>query len=177
MWTMYTISSRTMCGLIPRRRRATTDELQRPRRRAAAANTNAPRRRATANQRPRRRAADERYHPRRARRRVGDPLPPSTSVERTGVPRRRRAADELQRPLSTAFQAERKPLRSGPKGLRMGPVPVPETRYQCRSRGCQDDTGPETSFGRGELTHRCRGRSPQREGHPTEGLSHRRSSP
>src|SRR5690606_1611213 len=96
-------------------------ETQRPRRRAA-------RRAAT--------ALDERHHPRRA----------------TGVPRRRRAAPTsfsaldverfggLQRPStsappsstsshrrtpapsSTEFQAKGKPLRSGPKGLRMGPV-------------------------------------------------------
>src|SRR5690606_6450458 len=136
--TLSTISSGTLCDLIPRRRRATTDELQRPRRRAL--------RRTSA-------ALDERHHP-----------------------RRRRATGELQRPLSTEFQAKGKPLRRVPEGLRMGPVPVPETRYQCRSRGCQDDTGPETSFGRGELTDRCRWRSLPREGLPTEGLSHRRNS-
>src|SRR5690606_10372442 len=98
---------------------------------------------------------------------------PSTSAPPSSTSSHRRTPA----PSSTEFQAKGKPLRSGPKGLRMGPVPVPETRYQCRSRGCQDDTGPETSFGRGELTDRCRWRSLHREGPPNASPSHRRNSP
>ena len=113
-------------------------------------------------------------------RRASAPSTSSASADFSGPrrahhPRRRRATGELQRPRRRSFRQRESPSARR-RGASMGPVPVPETRYQCRSRGCQDDTGPETSFGRGELTDRCRWRSLPREGRPTAGLSHRRNS-
>src|SRR5690606_8595516 len=88
--------------------------------------------------------------------------------------RRRRVASASPSP---GFRQQRKPLRGAPEGLLRGPAPGLETRYRRRSHSRYRDTGPETGFGGGELTDRCRWGSLQRgPDRPTAGLSHRRNS-